>query len=133
MFANNSLAALNTSTVPDVCKTPSPAGPVPIPYPNLATSVMHVPSVFNVMFGPGLAENLLTVGTVSQGDTAGVAGGVVSSTMMGPDRYLMGSLKVLAGGIFAARLTSLTGMNGMPFNTVGMTVTPAQCRVLLLG
>ncbi len=23
---------------PDVCKTPSPAGPVPIPYPNVAMS-----------------------------------------------------------------------------------------------
>ena len=23
---------------PDVCKTPTPAGPVPIPYPNLAES-----------------------------------------------------------------------------------------------
>jgi len=27
-----------TSTVPDICKTPSPAGPVPIPYPNIAKS-----------------------------------------------------------------------------------------------
>jgi hypothetical protein len=27
-----------TATVPDVCKTPSPAGPVPIPYPNIAKS-----------------------------------------------------------------------------------------------
>ena len=27
-----------TSTVPDVCKTPSPAGPIPIPYPNIAKS-----------------------------------------------------------------------------------------------
>ena len=23
---------------PDVCKTPSPAGPIPIPYPNIAKS-----------------------------------------------------------------------------------------------
>jgi len=28
-----------TSTVPDVCETPSPAGPVPIPYPNIAKSI----------------------------------------------------------------------------------------------
>jgi hypothetical protein len=27
-----------TSTVPDICETPSPAGPVPIPYPNIAKS-----------------------------------------------------------------------------------------------
>ena len=26
------------STVPDVCKTPTPAGPVPMPYPNTATA-----------------------------------------------------------------------------------------------
>lgn len=27
-----------TSAFPDVCKTPTPGGPVPIPYPNIATS-----------------------------------------------------------------------------------------------
>ncbi|MHA2315727.1 MAG: DUF4150 domain-containing protein, partial [Candidatus Hermodarchaeia archaeon] len=27
-----------TAPVPDVCKTPSPAGPIPIPYPNIAKS-----------------------------------------------------------------------------------------------
>ena len=27
-----------TIAFPDVCKTPSPAGPVPIPYPNIAKS-----------------------------------------------------------------------------------------------
>jgi hypothetical protein len=31
--AANGIAA---ATVPDVCKTPSPGGPVPIPYPNIA-------------------------------------------------------------------------------------------------
>lgn len=27
-----------TIAFPDVCKTPSPAGPIPIPYPNIAQS-----------------------------------------------------------------------------------------------
>lgn len=27
-----------TAAFPDVCKTPSPAGPIPIPYPNIASS-----------------------------------------------------------------------------------------------
>ena len=27
-----------TIAFPDVCKTPSPAGPIPIPYPNIAKS-----------------------------------------------------------------------------------------------
>ena len=31
----NGIAA---ATIPDVCKTPSPGGPVPVPYPNIAKS-----------------------------------------------------------------------------------------------
>jgi len=27
---------ISVATVPDVCKTPSPGGPVPIPYPDIA-------------------------------------------------------------------------------------------------
>ena len=27
-----------TATVPDICQTPSPSGPIPIPYPNIAMS-----------------------------------------------------------------------------------------------
>jgi hypothetical protein len=132
MFANNSLGVLNLFTVPDVCKTPLVV-PVPIPYPNLTFSFFHIPSVFNIMFGIGFAENLMTQGTISLGDQPGVLGGIISQVFMGPDRYLLGSFKVLVGGIFATRLTSLVGMNGMPFNTVGMSVMPAQFRVLLLG
>ncbi|OYO27462.1 PAAR-like domain-containing protein [Janthinobacterium sp. PC23-8] len=134
MFANNSLAALNMCTVPDICETPmAVVVEIPIPYPNLAASTLHIPSVFNLMFGPGLAENLLTSGTISLGDFGGLFGGLMSGVFMGPDRYLLGSMKVLAGGIFASRMTSLTGMNGMPFNTIGLTITPAQPRVLLLS
>ena len=29
---------VSTATIPDVCKTPSPGGPVPIPYPNISQS-----------------------------------------------------------------------------------------------
>ncbi|MBL8972206.1 MAG: DUF4150 domain-containing protein, partial [Myxococcales bacterium] len=28
---------VSTATLPDVCKTPSPGGPVPLPYPNFAS------------------------------------------------------------------------------------------------
>jgi len=132
MFATNSLTAMSMMTVPDICKTPIVI-PVPIPYPNITMSSMHIPAVFNVCFGPGLAENLMTEGTISMGDEAGVAGGVVSSLFMGPDKYIMGSLKVIVGTAFATRMTSLVGMNGMPFNTMGASLTPAQCCVVLLG
>ncbi len=132
MFANNSIGVMNLFTAPDVCLTPLLV-PTPVPYPNITFSFFHIPSVFNVMFGVGLAENLNTQGTISLGDQPGVLGGIISHVFMGPDRYILGSLRVLVGGIFAMRLTSLVGMNGMPFNTVGMSVTPAQFRVLLLS
>jgi hypothetical protein len=132
MFATNSVSAMSLFTVPDVCKTPLLV-PVPLPYPNITFSFMHIPSVFNVLFGIGFAENLTTEGTISLGDQPGVLGGILSQVFMGPDRYLLGSFKVLVSGIFATRLTSLCGMNGLPFNTVGMSILPAQFRVLLLG
>ena len=59
--------------------------------------------------------------------------GVISSLFMGPDKYILGSFKVIVGTAFAARMTSLVGMNGMPFNTMGTSLTPAQCCVLILG
>jgi hypothetical protein len=132
MFATNSIAAMSMMTIPDVCKTPIIV-PVPIPYPNITMSTAHIPSVFNVMFGTGLAENLMTEGTISMGDEPGVEGGVVSGIFMGPDTYISGSFKVIVGTAFATRLTSLVGMNGMPFNTMGMSIVPAQFRVLLLS
>jgi len=132
MFATNSIAAMSMMTIPDVCKTPIVV-PVPIPYPNITMSTAHIPSVFNVMFGTGLAENLMTEGTISMGDEPGVEGGVVSGIFMGPDTYISGSFKVIVGTAFATRLTSLVGMNGMPFNTMGMSIVPAQFRVLLLS
>ena len=32
-LAHKGCSGITKSTVPDVCKTPSPGGPVPIPYP----------------------------------------------------------------------------------------------------
>lgn len=130
MFANTNLGVLNFG-FPDVCLVP-PLG-VPTPFPNLAFSTTHIPSVFNVLFGGGLAENLLTTGTVSNGDEAGVMLGLISHFMDGPDRPFLGSFKTLVGGIFATRLTTINGQNGFLPNSVGMSLTPAQFRVLLLS
>ncbi len=68
----------------DICKTPTPGGPVPMPYPNIALSVT---------MGPGYTTKTLVMGTpmwtkkgksaVSNGDQPGVALGVVSNKIMG--------------------------------------------------
>ncbi|WP_338847059.1 DUF4150 domain-containing protein [Massilia sp. W12] len=133
MFATNSLAGMSIMTIPDICKTLVVIPVVPLPYPNITYTILHIPSVFNVMFGPGLGENLLTPGTISIGDQAGFLGGLISQIFMGPDMYIMGSFQVFVGGICGARMTSLVGMNGIPFNTIGMSLLPAQFRVILLS
>ncbi|MBL8511023.1 MAG: DUF4150 domain-containing protein [Betaproteobacteria bacterium] len=129
MFACISFGVLNFA-FPDVCLTPIVV-PVPIPYPNIALSPTHIPSQFNVIFGGGLAENLLTQGTISNGDQPGVLLGVASGTIMGPDRYILGSFKVIIGVAFASRLTSITMQNTT--NMIGFSIVPGQFRVLILS
>lgn len=53
--------------------------------------------------------------------------------MDGPDRPFLDSFKTLIGGIFGTRLTTINGQNGMLPNTVGISLTPAQVRVILLS
>jgi hypothetical protein len=125
MFANTNLGVLNLG-FPDVCLTPPLE--VPVPYPNLALSFTHIPSVFNVLIDCGLAENLLTEGTVSLGD---LGNGVASGIMCGPDHPLLGSFKTIFGVCFATRLTTLNIQN--LDNAPGISLTPAQIRVLLVA
>lgn len=125
MFANNNLGVVNLS-FPDVCITPPP-----IPYVNIAISVTHIPSQMNVFIGIGIAENLATQGTVSNGDNSGVLMGVVSHIIMGPDRAVLGSFVTFICAIPASRLTSLTIQNLT--NGVGLSLTPAQLVTCLAG
>lgn len=131
MFINTNLGVMNLA-FPDVCKTMVGPVMVPIPYPNIAISVTHIPSQFKVIIGGGLAENLITSGTISNGDQVGIVMGLVSNLIIGPDRPFLGSFKVLIGGIFTTRLTSINGQNGMPSNAVGISITPSQIRVMAL-
>ncbi|MDO7641967.1 MAG: DUF4150 domain-containing protein [Reinekea forsetii] len=132
MFLNSQMGAMNMA-MPDVCKTPvPPAGPVPMPYPNSAQSTMANPSTASkkVMVANAPAHSLKTVVTLSMGDNAGVAGGVMSSKMMGECRHSKGSMKVMIEGQPATRLTDMTMQNAMPGNSVGATIKPAQTKVL---
>lgn len=125
MFGNICMAVLNFA-FPDVCMVPTPVGPIPLPFPNFAISITHIPSQFTVILQCGLAENLLTMGTISNGDDVGVSLGVASGMFIGPDRQFLGSFKVFMGGIPATRLTTLTGQNGLSPNMIGASLTPSQ-------
>ena len=133
MFANCQLGGMNFG-FPDVCKTPSPVGPIPIPYPNMATGMTANPATAckKIYLSCMPAHNLGTQVPMSMGDNAGVAGGVASSMMMGPCKHIMGSLGVFHEGAPATKMTSPTGQNGMSMNAPGMTMVPAQFKVMIL-
>jgi hypothetical protein len=133
MFANCQLGGMNFG-FPDVCNTPSPVGPIPIPYPNTAMGLTANPAMAckKIYLSCMPAHNLATQIPLSMGDNAGVAGGVASGMMMGPAKHMMGSFGVLYEGAPATKMTSPTGQNGMSMNAPGMTLVPAQFKVMIL-
>jgi hypothetical protein len=130
MFANTQMMGIDMG-FPDVCLTPSPAGPIPLPYPNVAAAPMAVSAVPNVLFMSAPAHNLSTSIPQTNGDNAGLSRGVASGTVMGRSRHMTGSFSVLIGGAPATRLTSVSLQNGT--NCPGMRVVPSQVKVLLLA
>jgi len=129
MFATTQFTAMSIA-FPDVCKTP-PA--VPVPYGNIAQSVVHIPNNLRVYFAGGSSHNLLTPGTISNGDEAGALMGLVSNVVISMNRYVLGSFKVISQVAPVARLTSMTTQNGFIPNAVGFTGVPSINRVLPIG
>ena len=92
---------------PDVCLMPSPSGPIPIPYPNIAQSsdtAMGSKTV-TIEGNPVMLEgsNFAT----STGDEAGSAGGVASATTKGKAEFVNFSFDVKIEGKCVPRLGDL--------------------------
>ncbi len=130
MFANTQAGGQDFG-FPDVCLTPTPAGPTPVPYPNTAQGTMAVNAVYHVLFAGAPAHTLATSIPLTNGDNAGVNGGVASGTVMQKARHTVGCSTVLIGGKPATRLTSPTLQNST--NCPGARITPSQTKVLLLA
>jgi hypothetical protein len=83
-----------TIAFPDVCKTPTPAGPIPIPYPNVAMSSDTDKGTKKVKCdgNPTCVED--SNFKMSTGDEAGSAGGVVSGKIKGKAEFLLHSFDV---------------------------------------
>jgi len=83
-----------TIAFPDVCLTPSPAGPVPIPYPNIAQSsdTADGASTVNCDGNPVCVKD--SNFSTSTGDEAGSNGGVVSGTTKGKAEFVNFSFDV---------------------------------------
>jgi hypothetical protein len=101
-----------TATIPDVCKTPSPGGPVPIPYPNIAQSATLDKGTTTVKVDGGMMAAINgSEFSTSNGDEAGTAGGVTSSTFIKEATWMLYSFDVKLDGKEACRLTDKMFMN----------------------
>ncbi|MDR1606862.1 MAG: DUF4150 domain-containing protein, partial [Deltaproteobacteria bacterium] len=74
------------SSPPDVCKVPSPGGPIPCPFVNIVSLAMADPSTVckKVMVCKSPAFTVETTFILSQGDEGGPLGGVMSGKFIGP-------------------------------------------------
>lgn len=89
---------------PDVCKTPTPGGPVPIPYPNIGMSNMTSKGAKKVKVDGQMPMVKGAKYSMTSGDEPGTAGGVISSKFKGEAEYLMYSFDVKFEGKNVCRL-----------------------------
>src|SRR4051812_37914385 len=88
---------------PDVCKTPSPGGPIPIPYPNIAQSKDTADPASSIKVDGNPVCNQGSNFSTSTGDEAGTAGGgVASSKTKGKAEFINCSMDVMFEGKGAA-------------------------------
>ena len=93
------------ATIPDVCKTPSPGGPVPIPYPNFADQSSLTDGTTTVFAKGKMIAIKGSHYSRSNGDEAGTAGGVKSGVNMKATDWITYSFDVKMDGKNACRHT----------------------------
>ncbi|PID43876.1 MAG: hypothetical protein CSB48_03570 [Proteobacteria bacterium] len=89
---------------PDVCKTPTPSGPIPIPYPNVGMSANTSMGTKKVKIDGQMAMFKGAKYNVTSGDEPGTVGGVVSGTFKGEAEFMTYSFDVKFEGKNACRM-----------------------------
>lgn len=132
-------SGVSTATIPDVCKTPSPGGPVPIPYPNVSmSSSLDKGTVTVKVDGGNMAATKGSEYATSTGDEPGTAGGVTSSTFKKESTWITYSFDVKMDGDNVCRLTDKKFQNHKntadlagdiePFNAAGIDIDKVMCE-----
>ena len=97
---------ISQATLPDVCKTPTPGGPVPMPYPNIAFSSDLAKGTTTVHAdGGNMCANYGSEFSKSTGDEPGTIGGVKSGTFIKEATWISFSFDVKLEGKGACRLS----------------------------
>jgi hypothetical protein len=111
-----------TTAFPDVCLTPSPGGPIPIPYPNIAQSSDTADGASTVKSDGNPTCVKDSNFSTSTGDEAGTAGGgVASGTTKGKAEFVNFSFDVMFEGKNVARAMDLmlhNNKNTPPFPVI---------------
>lgn len=128
IFAVTTTGTGQCMAFPDVCKTPTPGGPVPIPYPNIGmlsdgkgSSKVKIQNKETLRKGDELS--------MSSGDEAGTAGGgVVSNKFKGKCEIMVGWAKVKVEGKQVGHQLVMVGQNkgGSANMPAGSAVTVMQ-------
>ncbi len=132
MFPASTKAGGICLAAPDVCQVPSPSGPVPTPFPNIAMLANASKVSTKVLIEN--KEVVLETSEIasSQGDEAGSAGGVVSGTVADKVVFKVGSSKVIVEGKGVAHLLAPTAHNGSNANAPGgAQIAPSQAKVII--
>jgi hypothetical protein len=108
----------HVAAAPDVCKTPSPAGPVPVPYVNAASDADLARGTKSVRIGGSSVAHEGAHLRTSTGDEPGAAGGgVISAKTKGKLTWGTASADVRVEGKGVVRFMDITHHNGNSFNT----------------
>lgn len=94
-----------TSAVfPDVCKTPTPGGPVPLPYPNVGRSADTAGGPKSVRIDGVMPMVKGATYRTTTGDEAGTLGGIISGSTKGAAEFIAYSFDVRFEGRGVCRL-----------------------------
>ncbi len=89
---------------PDACKTPTPGGPVPIPYPNIGKSSDTTNGPKKVTTDGEMPNVKGSNYSTTTGDEPGTVGGVLSSCNKGVTEFILYSFNVKFEGRNVCRL-----------------------------
>ncbi len=132
MFPGSTKGGGQCTAMPDTCNTPSPGGPVPVPYPNIAMLTQAKKTSTKVKFVSKAVVTLKSEIPRTMGDEAGVNKGVISGTNMDKAVFKKGSSKVKIQGQPCVIQTATVGQNGANANApTGAQIVPSQNKVMI--
>ncbi len=129
MYANTASGGL-TMGFPDTCNIPTPVGPIPTPFPNIATVAEATPAVSKIKYAGAGAHNMKAKTPSSLGDQAGVAGGLVSGVFGMAVETILPVFTIILDGMPATRTFGLTLHNNK--NGPGVHLAPCQTKVMYM-